>query len=113
VKRKTDAPDRGDLVWLQFSPRRGHEQAGRRPALTISPKVYNEKTDLALFCPVTSRIKEYPFEVKLSDDLPVSGVVLTDQLKSLDWRARKAERIGKVPTSVMAEVLAKLAALVS
>ncbi|MCF8052676.1 MAG: endoribonuclease MazF [Desulfobacterales bacterium] len=113
MKRKTDAPDRGDIVWLQFSPRRGHEQDGRRPALTVSPKVYNEKTDLALFCPITSRIKNYPFEVELSGDLPVSGAVLTDQIKSLDWRARKAERIGKVPAGVMSEVLAKLAALVT
>jgi mRNA interferase MazF len=77
-------PDRGDLVWLEFTPQAGSEQRGRRPALVLSPKTYNGKVGLALFCPVTSKIKGYPFEVKLPDGSEVSGVVLSDQLKSLD-----------------------------
>ena len=82
-------PDRGDLVWLEFTPHAGSEQRGRRPALVLSPKSYNGKVGLALFCPVTSKVKGYPFEVKLPDGYAVSGVVLSDQLKSLDWRSRK------------------------
>jgi mRNA interferase MazF len=77
-------PDRGDLVWLEFTPQAGSEQAGKRPALIMSPKTYNKKVGLALVCPVTSRIKGYPFEVRLPDGLEVVGVVLSDQLKSLD-----------------------------
>jgi len=90
-------PDRGDLVWLEFTPQAGSEQAGKRPALIMSPKTYNKKVGLALVCPVTSRIKGYPFEVRLPDVLEVGGVVLSDQLKSLDWRARKARLIDRAP----------------
>lgn len=104
-------PERGDLVWLEFDPQAGHEQAGHRPALTISPRTYNARTKLALFCPVTSRVKGYPFEVALPDGLPVSGVVLADQVKNLDWHSRQAKLIARVPTVVLAEVLAKLAVL--
>jgi mRNA interferase MazF len=89
------APERGDLVWLHFSPQAGHEQAGRRPALVISPRLYNRRVGLALFCPVTSQVKGYPYEVALPSSLAVAGVVLSDQVKSLDWRARKAKRIAK------------------
>jgi mRNA interferase MazF len=106
------APDRGDLVWLEFNPQAGHEQAGRRPALVISPGTYNRRVGLALFCPVTSQVKGYPFEVALPAGLPVGGVVLSDQVKSLDWRARKAKRIAKASPSVIDEVLGKLATLV-
>jgi len=106
------APDRGDIVWLQFHPQAGHEQAGRRPAIVISPKAYNEKVGLALFCPITSQVKGYPFEVLLPRELGVSGVVLSDQIKSLDWRARHAERICRAPRQVVEEVLTKIAALV-
>jgi mRNA interferase MazF len=105
-------PDRGDLVWLQFNPQMGHEQAGRRPALVISPKAYNGKVGLALFCPVTSAIKGYPFEVLLPKGVEAEGVVLSDQVKSLDWRARRAERFAHVTAEVMGEVLGRIAALV-
>lgn len=105
------APDRGDLVWLEFDPQAGHEQAGKRPALVLSPRAYNAKVGLALFCPVTSRLKGYPFEVVLPADLGISGVVLSDQVKSLDWRARRSKRAGRAPAATVDEVLAKLAAL--
>ena len=105
-------PERGDLVWLSFTPQSGHEQAGRRPAVVISPKTYNAKVGLALFCPVTSQRKGYPFEVALPAGLPGTGVVLADQLKSLDWRARRAEFICKLPNAITAEVLGKARVLV-
>ncbi|MEA5443550.1 endoribonuclease MazF [Cyanobium gracile] len=101
-------PDRGDLVWLEFTPQSGSEQAGRRPALVISPKSYNGKVGLALFCPVTSRVKGYPFEVLLPEDSAVVGVVLADQLKSLDWRTRKACLIEKASPDVLVMVGARL-----
>lgn len=103
-------PKPGDLVWLEFNPQSGHEQAGRRPALVISQLDYNKKTGLALFCPVTSRMKGYPFEVELKES-PVKGVVLSDQVKSLDWRARKAKLIDTAPESILREALAKIRAL--
>ena len=105
-------PRRGDIAWLQFTPQAGHEQGGRRPALVISPRAYNEKVGLALFCPITSQIKGYPFEVVLPRGLGVSGVVLSDQIKSLDWEARKVKRAGTAPRQVVDEVLAKIALLV-
>jgi mRNA interferase MazF len=105
-------PDRGDVIWLQLNPRAGHEQAGRRPALVISPKAYNRKAGLALCCPITTRLKGYPFEVKLPDGLEVRGAVLSDHIKSLDWRVRKAKRLCSAPAEVIEEVAAKIAALV-
>jgi mRNA interferase MazF len=105
-------PKRGDLVWINLNPQAGHEQAGRRPALVISPATYNGKVGLALLCPVTSRAKGYPFEVALPAGLGVEGVVLSDQVKSLDWRARNAERIAALPGAALREVLGKLGALV-
>ena len=108
VGARAYVPDRGDLVWLDFTPHAGHEQAGRRPALVVSPAAYNRSVGLVLLCPVTSQVKGYPFEVALPAGLPVAGVVLADQVRSLDWRARRAERICRVPDSVAAEVLAKL-----
>jgi len=104
-------PDRGDLAWLAFDPQAGHEQAGRRPALVLSPRLYNQKSGLALFCPVTSQVKGYPFEVPVPAGCGVSGVVLADHVKSLDWKARQAVRIGRLPTPVLDEVLARLAPL--
>ena len=101
-------PDRGDLVWLEFTPQTGCEQAGRRPALVISPRAYNAKVGLALFCPVTSRVKAYPFEVALPEGSGVVGVVLADQLKSLDWRARKAKLIERASSEVLAMVTARI-----
>ena len=100
-------PDRGDLIWLVFDPQAGHEQAGRRPAFVISPKSYNSKTNLILVCPITSRIKNYPFEVVLPEGGRVSGAVLSDQIKSLDWKARSGKFIAKAPPEVVVEVLGK------
>jgi len=104
-------PGRGDIVWLSFDPQAGHEQAGRRPAVVLSPVGYNEKVGLALVCPITSQVKGYPFEVAIPPGLPVSGVILADQVKSLDWRARRAERIAVLPPATVAEALRKLRAL--
>ena len=102
-------PERGEVVWLSFSPQAGREQAGRRPALVLSAARYNRRTGLALVCPITSRVKGYPFEVALPDTGEVGGgVVLVDQLRSLDWRARRAQAAGAVPPAVMNEVVAKL-----
>ena len=110
--REARIPDRGDVVWLEFNPQAGSEQAGHRPALVISPRSYNRKVGLALVCPVTSRVKGYPFEVELPRGLQAEGVILCDQLKSLDWRARGATHLGSVPDSVMQEVTARILALV-
>lgn len=104
-------PERGDIVWISLNPQAGHEQAGRRPAVVVSPKSYNGKVGLGLFCPITSQVKGYPFEVALPQGLPVGGVVLADQVKCLDWRARKAEFAGRVPDEARDEVLGKLGAL--
>jgi len=112
VATTEDAPDRGDLVWLQFDPQAGHEQAGHRPALVISPRAYNLRVGLALFCPVTTRAKDYPFEVMLPSGSEISGVVLADQIKSFDWRARKSERVSSASGEVVREVLAKIRVLV-
>jgi mRNA interferase MazF len=106
-------PQRGDIVWFTFNPQAGHEQSGRRPALVLSPAAYNEKVGLAIFCPITSQAKGYPFEVLLPDGLGVNGVILSDQVKSLDWKARQAELVGKLPSNILDEVLAKLATLIS
>lgn len=106
-------PNRGDLVWLEFNPRSGHEQAGHRPALVLSPRSYNHRVGLAVFCPITSRVKGYPFEVLLPPASKVQGAVLADQVKSLDWRARRAKRIGPAPEAVVEEATAKLLALIA
>ena len=104
-------PDAGDFVWLTFDPQAGHEQAGRRPALVLSPKIYNVRSGLALACPVTSQIKGYPFEVAVPAGRGATGVILADQLKSIDWKARRAERLGRCTDTVLEEVRAKLAPL--
>jgi transcriptional modulator of MazE/toxin, MazF len=101
-------PDRGDLVWLDLDPQAGHEQGRRGPALTLSPKAYKAKAGLALFCPVTSRAKGYPFEVSLPQGLPVVGVVLADQVRSLDYQARRAEFIARAPEEVVRSVLTRI-----
>jgi mRNA interferase MazF len=106
-------PDRGDLVWITLNPRAGHEQAGRAPAVVLSPASYNGKVGLALCCPITSRQKGYPFEVVVPEGLGVTGVVLADQVKSLDWRARRAEVIARAPEATVVEVMGKLLALLS
>ncbi|AIQ15875.1 potassium ABC transporter ATPase [Paenibacillus sp. FSL H7-0357] len=105
-------PDRGDLVWLQFNPQAGHEQAGKRPALVVSPASYNGKVGLSLLCPVTSKQKGYPFEVVIPQDLPIEGVILADQVKSLDWQSRQAVFICKVPQIILSDVVAKLDLLI-
>ena len=104
-------PQRGDIVWLQFAPQAGHEQAGRRPALVVSPGPYNGRVGLALFCPITSQVKGYPFEVELDPGGKIEGVVLSDQVKSLDWRARQAQKIFHVSEAVTLEVAAKIGTL--
>ena len=101
-------PQRGDVVWITLNPQAGHEQAGRRPAVVLSPLAYNEKVGLAILCPITSQEKGYPFEVKIPKGLAVTGVVLADQVKYLDWRARNAERMDTLPAGVMTEILGKL-----
>ena len=104
-------PRRGDLVWLHFDPQTGHEQAGRRPALVLSPGSYNGRVGLAILCPVTGQAKGYPFEVLLPSGGDVAGVVLSDQVKSLDWRARRAELIESLPLEMTEEVLQKVGTL--
>lgn len=111
-KKASYVPDRGDAVWLTFDPHAGHEQAGRRPAVVVSPRRYNARSGLALFCPVTSQVKGYPFEVLLPAELPVDGAILSDQVRSLDWRARKAARICALPSATIEEVVGKLQTLV-
>ena len=104
-------PARGDIIWLSFNPQAGHEQAGRRPALVLSPEIYNEKVGLAILCPITSKVKGYPFEVIIPKGLEAKGAILSDQVKSLDWRARKAEFYCKLPSAAVDEVLQKLETL--
>ncbi len=106
-------PDAGHIVWLQLSSQAGHEQSGHRPALVLSPSTYNEKTDLGIFCPITSRIKGYPFEVQLPDSQITNGVILADQVRSLDWRVRKAQYVERVSQRVIAEVISKFSVLLT
>ena len=106
-------PNRGDVVWISLNPQAGHEQAGRRPAVVVSPPAYNRKVGLALLCPVTSQIKGYPFEVIIPQGLKLNGAVLSDQVKSLDWRARRAELICTLPRDTIVEVVQKLSTLIS
>jgi len=106
-------PERGDVVWITMNPAVGHEQMGRRPALVLSPLRYNTKVGLAILCPITNQIKGYPFEVPLPLGLPVQGVVLSDQAKSLDWGARRAEFICTIPAETATAVLQRLGRLVS
>ena len=106
--REGYVPERGDVIWLSFSPQAGREQAGRRPGIVLSPARYNGRVGLALTCPVTSHVKGYPFEVPLEGVRGLSGVILVDQIRSLDWRARQAERAGRASQQILAEVLARL-----
>ena len=113
VKPRAYVPECGDAVWITLNPQAGREEAGRRPAVVVSPQSYNAKVGLAIFCPVTSEIKGYPFEVLIPAGLPVTGAILSDQVKSLDWRARKAELICALPARTISEVLEKLATLLA
>ena len=101
-------PKRGDIVWLDFTPQSGKEQRGRRPAFVVSPALYNKKTSLALLCPITSQIKGYPFEVMLTEGMKTQGVIISDQIKSLDWKARNAVFIEKVDEGITQKVLKKI-----
>ena len=105
-------PDSGDIIWIMFNPQAGHEQAGHRPALVLSPKAYNGKVGLAILCLITSQVKGYPFEVLIPEGLEVKGAVLSDQVKSLDWKARKAEFACKLPSENFNEVVKKLSTLI-
>jgi len=113
VSSRAYVPQCGDVVWITLNPQAGYEQAGRRPAVVLSPQNYNGKTGLAIFCPITNQIKGYPFEVIIPVGLSVAGAVLSDQVKSLDWRARNAELICTLPTETISEVLQKLGTLLS
>jgi mRNA interferase MazF len=104
-------PDRGDVVWMDFVPQSGHEQSGRRPAFVLSPGAYNEKVGLGIFCPITSQRKGYPFESRIPEGLAVEGVILADQIKSLDWRARRAEFKCRLPQEVVEDCLERISAL--
>jgi len=104
-------PDRGDIVWINMQPQTGYEQSGRCPAAVLSPKSYHGKVGLALLCPITSQIKGYPFEVMIPSDLKVKGVILSDQVKSLDWKLRKAEFSDRLPQDVILEIFKKLETL--
>jgi mRNA interferase MazF len=106
-------PARGDGVWVTLNPQAGHEQAGRRPALVVSPQAYNGRVGLAVLCPITSQVKGYPFEVVVPAGLKVTGVILSDQVKSLDWRARRVRLICRLPAHATQDVLEKLGALLS
>lgn len=108
MKRKTPpVPEIGAVGWLVFDPQAGREQAGRRPAVVLSHTRYNARTSLAVFCPITTQIKGYPFELALPDKLPVSGVVLCDQVRSLDWCERQWKPIAHLPLSFVHEVMAR------
>ena len=113
MKRPTYVPERGDMVWITLNPQAGHEQAGRRPAVVVSPAAYNGKVGLALLCPVTSQVKGYPFEVFIPAGLAVSGVILADQVKSLDWRLREAEFACSLPAETVSDVLQRATILLS
>ena len=104
-------PDRGDAIWITLNPQAGHEQTGRRIALVLSPAAYNRKVGLVILCPITNQIKGYPYEVVVPKSLKISGAILSDQVKSLDWKARKAELLCRVPATVTQDVLSKLKTL--
>ncbi len=106
-------PRRGDVVRITFNPQAGHEQAGRRPAVVLSPIAYNHKVGLALLCPITSQVKGYPFEVGVPGGLQVSGVILADQVKSLDWQARAAEFVCALPSATVSEILQRIGVLLA
>lgn len=105
-------PERGDVAWLSFAPQAGHEQAGHRPALVLSPAAYNKKVGLAIFCPITTQVKGYPFEVPVPPGYKAEGVVLADQVRTMDWRARGARLCCRLPQATVSEVLEKLGTLI-
>jgi mRNA interferase MazF len=104
-------PERGDIVWIALNPQSGHEQAGRRPVIVLSPQKYNLKSGLIICCPITAQEKNYPFEVKIPSGLPISGVILADQVKNLDWQAREAQFVCKIHHSIIEQVIEKISLL--
>ena len=106
-------PHRGDVIWADLNPQKGHEQAGKRPVLVLSPENYNETVGLAIICPITNQMKGYPFEVMIPEGNIVKGVILSDHIKSIDWRAREVKLIGKLPNSITDDVLEKLNTLLT
>ncbi len=104
-------PNRGDVVWLSFNPNAGHEQAGRRPALVLSPQIYNAKVGLGIFCPISNQIKGYPFEVIIPPGFSITGCILADQVKSLDWVVRQATYIESLPDTIVKEAIEKVSLL--
>jgi len=104
-------PKRGDVVWISFTPQAGREQAGHRPAVVLSPEPYNRKVGLALFCPITTKVKGYPFEVVIPEGLKAKGAILSDQIKSLDWKARKVSLLCRLPEATINDVLNKVGTL--
>lgn len=104
-------PEQGHIVWLTLNPQKGHEQSGRRPAVVLSPSSYNSKVDLAIFCPITSREKGYPFEIKLPPKCSIQGVILVDQIKSLDWKSRNAEYICTISQPLLKQISKRLRVL--
>ncbi|MFC2006031.1 endoribonuclease MazF [Chloroflexota bacterium] len=113
VSSRNYVPECGDVVWITMNPQTGHEQAGRRPAVVLSPQTYNSKVGLAILCPITNQIKGYPFEVLLPAGLPIVGAILSDQVKSLDWQARNVEFIYTLSDEAISEIVQKLGALLS
>jgi mRNA interferase MazF len=113
VRSNDYVPDRGDVVWISLNPQAGHEQSGRRPAVVLSPAHYNSKVGLAILCPITTQIKGYPFEVEIPQGLPVSGAILSDQVKNLDWRARNVEFCCRLRKPTITAVLQKTLLLFS
>lgn len=105
-------PDRGDVVWINLDPQAGHEQAGVRPVLVLSPAAYNGRVGLMVCCPITTQSKGYPFEVLIKNNLKVSGVILADQVKSLNWKARGAKKKGRISEDELSETLNKLKAVI-
>ena len=101
-------PARGDIVWIDFAPKTGHEQSGKRPGIVLSPLAYNRTVGLMLCCPITSKVKGYPFEVGIPEGHQESGVVLSDHVRSLDWKARNVTFISRAPREIVEDVLAKL-----
>lgn len=102
------APERGDLVYINFNPQAGHEQAGNRPGIVLSPKAFNEATGFVAICPITNTVRGWGYEVKLPDGLAFQGVILTDQVKNLDWKARNLQIKGQAPAEIVSDCLAKI-----
>ena len=111
VSRRGYVPERGHVVWMMFGPQAGHEQSGRRPGVVMSSSIYNGKTGMALCCPITSHVKGYPFEVLVPAGLKISGAILADHIRNIDWKMRRAEYLCKLPDKAFKEVAEKILSL--